>query len=277
MNPFRIDAPSVDHLAGFDEEGFISFEDAMRDGFRDALIDEVLARGPVREFLSGADRDRLADPTRYFERPWNDRGPFSDALIDAPLITALLERTVGRDYHFCHSAMNLALPGAGRQPLHQDHHHWKHDNPVNLAERGRYYIQVLYYPNGFTRSDRSLCVVPGSHRIDPTPEVTPERLLSGELDEEAGCRLELVQLELPPGSFVYLNARMFHGVDPKPPASPQPYRIFLIDIFKQAGPPHRFTQEIPQEWMARANPHRRRLFAREPYTEGCWLRQERAW
>ena len=86
MNPFRIDAPSADHLARFDEEGFISFEDAMRDEFRDALIDEVLARNPVREFLSGAGRGRLADPTRYFERPWNDRGPFSDALIDAPLI-----------------------------------------------------------------------------------------------------------------------------------------------------------------------------------------------
>jgi hypothetical protein len=79
-----------------------------------------------------------------------------------------------------------------------------------------------------------------------------------------------VHLELPPGSFVYLNARMFHGVDPKPLDSPEPYRIFLIDIFKEAGPPHRYTQEIPQSWLDSASPDRAKLFDREPYTETCW-------
>ncbi|MEE2711047.1 MAG: hypothetical protein VYA69_15795, partial [Gemmatimonadota bacterium] len=87
------------------------------------------------------------------------------------------------------------------------------------------------------------------------------------------CELREQTLEMPPGSMVYINARMFHAVAPKPLNSPQPYRIFAIDIFKETGPPHRYTQEIPSEWMERANPERRKLFQRQPYTETCWTEE----
>lgn len=272
MNPFRRDAPNPTEIAAFDRDGYIAFPDAMHDAYRDALVEEVVSAEEVNAFLSRveASPDDPETPRRYFVRPWNDRGPLSDALIDAPLVTSLLRSTVGPDVHFCHSSMNLAMRGAEAIRFHQDHHHWNHDNPVNLAERERLYIQILYYPNGFTRGDRSLVVLPGSHRVSPTEDVTPERLLSGAFDAQAGCELRPISLELPPGSFVYLNARMFHGVDPKPPDSPQSYRIFLIDIFKEAGPPHRYTQEIPGDWMRKATPSRRKLFDREPWTETCW-------
>ena len=46
--------------------------------------------------------------------------------------------------------------------------------------------------------------------------------------------------------------------------------MFLIDIFKGAGPPHRYTQVIPKEWIEKANPDRMKLFSPEPYTEACW-------
>ena len=59
-------------------------------------------------------------------------------------------------------------------------------------------------------------IIPGRHRVVPTGDVTPDRLLSGECDDEAGRKLEAHRLELPAGSMVYLNARMFHGVEPKP-------------------------------------------------------------
>ena len=95
-------------------------------------------------------------------------------------------------------------------------------------------------------------------------------MLAGEFDTEAGRTLEEKRLELPPGSMVYIDARIFHAVEAKPVDSPQPYRIFNIDIFKEAGPPHRYTQEIPAEWMERANPERKKLFTRDGYTEGCW-------
>lgn len=270
--PFKLAAPTAADLASFDRDGYIAYPDVMTDDYREALIEEVISADPAAQFLGLSEEERsiLERSTVHFVRPWNDRGPLSDALIDAPLIKALLEATIENDYHFCHSSMNLAMRGAETVRFHQDHHHWNHENPINLAERDNYYIQILYYPTGFTRGDRSLIAIPGSHRVPPTADVTPDRLLSGEFDEQAGRKLEAVHLELPPGSFVYLNARMFHGVDPKPLDSPEPYRMFLIDIFKEAGPPHRYTQEIPQSWLNSASPHRQKLFDREPYTETCW-------
>ena len=61
--------------------------------------------------------------------------------------------------------------------------------------------------------------------------------------------------------------------------SPQPYRIFNIDIFKEAGPPHRehlHPGDSPPsaDWIANANPAaRKKLFMRDAYTEGCWCNQ----
>ena len=273
MEPMlRIEAPSAADLAVFHRDGYLAYPDILTDAGREGLIDEIVHYAPVQAFLSlsGEQRAKQTNSSQYFIRPWNDRGAWSDQLIDAPLVTALLQATIGGAWHFCHSAMNVAARGAPGGSLHMDHHHWFHDNPVNLAERDNWYIQVLYYPNGFRRGDRGLSIIPGSHRVAPTPAVTPERLLAGEFDREAGRELKLRQLELPPGSMIYLNARTFHGVAAKPSDSPQEYRLFAIDIFKQAGPPHRHTQEIPPEWLARATPQRRRMFLREAYTAASW-------
>ncbi len=272
----RLAAPSAADLAAFEEDGYVAFPRIFTEAGLAGLTDEILSIEAVREFLADAEKDAAKLGTAYFVRPWNQRGPWADRIIDAPLVTALLRATIGPDYHFCHSALNVALRGVGRIGLHQDHHHWFHENPVNLAEREKKYIQILYYPNGFTAGDRSLSVIPGSQRTSPTKEVTPERLLAGEFDAQAGRPLKLVHLSLPPGSMVYLNARMFHGVEPKPLDSPQPFRIFAIDIFKEAGPPHRHTQEIPPEWIERAGPDRRKLFLREAYTPECWTRDAAA-
>lgn len=146
----------------------------------------------------------------------------------------------------------------------------QYDHEHDPEKRRRIELSSL----GDTLGDRSLCVVPGSHRVSPTPDVTPDRLLAGEFDDQAGRALQLVRLALPPGSMIYLNARMFHGVEPKPLDSPQAYRLFAIDIFKEAGPPHRFTQEIPAEWMERASPERKRLFDRAAYSPERWQVQD---
>jgi len=275
---FRVPGPSEADIESFHNDGYIAFPDVFTDQARESLINEIEGLEQVREFVGQLPQNR-GEPEAFFIRPWNDRGPYSDQLIDDPFITNLLTATIGEAYHFCHSALNIAPPGIGPIRYHQDHHHWKHENPVNLAERDRYYVQILYYLNGFSDGDRNLKVIPGSHRIAPTEDAAsdmsaasefPQRLLAGEYDDEAGRPLREKRLELPPGSLVYINARIFHGVEPKPLDSPQPYRIFNIDIFKEAGPPHRHTQEIPAEWIARAGPARRKLFVREAYTEGCW-------
>jgi hypothetical protein len=266
---FRQATPTPADIDAFHRDGFIVYADVFTDEAREALTEEILGLELVREHLRALQGS--VEVGRYFVRPWNDRGPYGHRLIDDPFVAALLQATIGNDYHFCHSALDLAPRGTEATPYHQDHHHWRHDNPVNLAERDGYYIQVLYYLNGFDVGDRNLKVIPGSHRVAPTPEATAERMLAGEFDAEAGRTLEETRLALPPGSMVYIDARLFHGVEAKPLDSPQPYRLFNIDIFKEAGPPHRFTQAIPAAWMARADEQRRKLFEREAYTEGCWL------
>ena len=267
---FRSSTPSQADIDSFHNDGYIAYPDVFTDDGREGLIEEITQHfEPSRQYIETL--EDLDDGRRaYFIRPWNDRGEYSDRLIDDPFITALIRATIGNAYHFCHSALNIAPRGVGPIPFHQDHHHWKHENPVNFAERDNYYIQILYYPNGFTRGDRNLKIIPGSHKVAPTKEATPERMLAGDFDHEAGRELKEKRLELPPGSMVYIDARIFHGVEAKPVDSPQPYRIFNIDIFKEAGPPHRYTQEIPDEWMACATPERQKLFNREGYTEGCW-------
>ena len=267
---FRLVSPSPGDLECFDNDGYIYYPNVLKDAAREALIKEILHLDAVEDYVQDLPQGPAAVVHPYFVRPWNERGPVGHQLIDDPFVKALLTATIGSDYHFCHSALNLAPRGIGPVPYHQDHHHWKHENPVNIAERDGYYIQILYYPNGFARGDRSLKLIPGSHRIAPTEEATPERILAGAYDAQAGRSLTELQLEVPPGSMVYINARIFHAVDAKPIDSPQPYRILTIDIFKQAGPPHRYTQEIPSEWIAEADAHRRQLFLREAYSEGCW-------
>ena len=266
---FRLSGPTKADFDSFHNDGYIAYPDVLSDDARENLITEITEYEPVRHYLNALEQDG-EEPKSYFIRPWNERRLYSDRLIDDPFITSLLRSTIGNDYHFCHSALNIAPCGIEAVPYHQDHHHWRHENPINLTERDKYYVQILYYPNGFTLGDRNLKVIPGSHRVAPTESATPERILAGELDVEAGRTLREKRLSLPPGSMVYINARIFHAVEAKPLNSPQPYRIFNIDIFKEAGPPHRYTQEIPPEWMARANPMRRKLFTREAYTGGCW-------
>lgn len=267
---FRLSGPSQEDIHSFHNDGYIAYPDIFTDDGREGLIEEITRHfEPTRQYIKSLEKGD-EQQRAYFIRPWNERREYSDRLIDDPFISTLIRATIGDDYHFCHSALNIAPQGIGPIPFHQDHHHWKHENPVNLAERDNYYIQILYYPNGFTRGDRNLKVIAGSHRVAPTAEATPERMLAGEFDDEAGRTLEERRLDLPPGSMVYIDARIFHAVEAKPVDSSQLYRIFVIDIFKEAGPPHRYTQEVPPEWMERATPERIKLFSRDGYTEGCW-------
>ena len=265
---FRITAPAAEDFAAFHAEGYVAFPAVLRDAGLAGLTDEILRHEAVAAYLekSAAEPDRL----RLSYRNCDDKDFWSDQLIDAPLVKALLQGLDSEGFHFCHSTLSLSLPGAAGIDFHQDHHHWKHDNPINIAERQRWYIQMLYYPNGFRRGDASLALIPGSQRIGETPDLTPAKLLSGECDEEAGRPLKEHALELPAGSMVFLNARCFHTVAAKPVDSPQQYRLFANYIFKEVGPPHRCTQPIPPWWLEGANAYRKSLFERPAYAPEIW-------
>ncbi|HHZ92810.1 TPA: hypothetical protein EYN65_20365 [Candidatus Poribacteria bacterium] len=273
---FRLDAPSLEDISFFHQKGYIAYPGIFTDEGQKGFMEEILAWQPMREHFSKTELQRSKrEKTDDFNwRNWDDKGPWSDQLIDAPFVTAALKEIIGNDFHFCHSTLHIAFRGAAAIPFHQDHHHWKHDHPINLAERDKYYIQMLYYPTGFKQGDRSISVISGSSRVAPTKEVTPDKLIAGEYDDEAGCQLKVVDFDLPPGSMVLINARTFHAVAPKPLDSPQEYRMFVNYIFKEAGPPHRFTQPIPPQWIRCASPARKKLLQRDHWTEDCWLSEK---
>ena len=100
---FRLTASSADDLATFHRDGCLVLPDVFTDEGLVGLTDEILSQDPVREYfksLAGFDSE-ANDPHTYVLRPWNDRGPWGNRLIDAPLIS-LLQSTIGSDYHFCH-------------------------------------------------------------------------------------------------------------------------------------------------------------------------------
>ena len=145
---FRLTGPSHADIDSFHNDGYIAYPDVFNDKARESLIREIEGLDQVREYVQQLEGNS-GEPTSYFIRPWNERGPYSDQLIDDPFIASLLNATIGADYHYCHSALNIAPRGIGPLRFHQDHHHWKHENPVNFAERDKYYVQILYYLNGF--------------------------------------------------------------------------------------------------------------------------------
>ena len=266
---FRIDGPSADDLETFHRDGYVVFPGVFSDEGIKGITDEIMSRDQVVEFFD-KNKNELVD-VHLRSCPWNDKGPWGHQLFDAPFVTALLRAIIGNPYHFCHSTLHVKMRGCEGAGPHRDHLHWFNDNPVNLANRDKWYVQMLYYVNGFEKGDASLSVVPGSHLCTPKERTVDEdELLKGVYDEEAGLELKLKDLELPPGSMVCLSGRTIHAAAPKPVDSPQEYRLNVHYLFKEVGAPHKLTQPIPEEWLPEASPERKMLFQREPYTEGCW-------
>ncbi len=113
---FRLSGPSEADIDSFHNDGYIVYPDVLTDRARGNLIAEIMEYAPVRRYLDASEQNR-GEPKSYFIRPWNERGLFSDRLIDDPFITSLLQSTIGDDYHFCHSALNIAPRGVHRGVL----------------------------------------------------------------------------------------------------------------------------------------------------------------
>ena len=58
-----------------------------------------------------------------------------------------------------------------------------------------------------------------------------------------------------------------------PPGSVYAGLVYQGDALRFNRPDHRFTQEIPAEWIERSGPERRRLFHRDAWTPTCWQDQ----
>ena len=221
---FRIDAPTEQDLVNFDRDGYIAYPDVMTDQGRQGLIDEMITREQVVEFLTMTEAERLQVKTPHrgnvnrlnahgvHVRPWNNRGPWGFEMFDAPLVKALLLATVGPGVHVNHTTLHLTLRGERPIPLHHDM------EPPNLEDRYKWFVFMLYYPNGFGLGDHNLMVIPGSHRIDDWGEHQPygpcavpgrgefhkdcdmAELLNELYGDQVQRKLEVFELELPPGT-----------------------------------------------------------------------------
>ena len=266
MNLFRIRTLDKNDLEAFHRDGYLVFPDVLTCEAREGLITEMLSIKSVVEFFNktASDLQRLGKPFRLSVKPWNEKGRWSFNLLDAPFVRTLLHEIIGTTCHFCHSSLAVSCPGAKGIQFHQDHHHWFNDSPLNHRERNRWYLQMLYYPNGFNKGDGCLSVLPGSHQASPL-DFPAERLAENDFGP-----FEPEDLEVPPGTMVLLNARVFHRVSPQHENSTQKYRLFTNYIYKEAGPPHLNTQKIPRHWLKGATAFRKTLLQRPPYSPGCW-------
>ena len=87
-------------------------------------------------------------------------------------------------------------------------------------------------------------------------------------------KLPATDAELPPGSMVFIDARIYHAVYDKRDDS-ETTRPFLLSIFKEAdiqggvAVPHRFTQSIPACYPRESALHKM-LFDRPAWSEDLW-------
>jgi hypothetical protein len=279
-------------LADFDRDGYVVLDGIMTPAGAAGLAQEMTSHPRYLAWLEDGEDDTASwcrrTTGRFGLRPWNDKGPYSDQTIDAPLIRQLLGAVMTDPCyppHFDHSTFSVSLPGSPAGAFHQDHHHFRRANstPTNIAERkrGALYVQMLYYPVGFCEGDGSVAVIPHSHRLDPLQideqaatmespfsfgqtldSLRPPPLLAG---------LKAITFSLPPGSVIFLNARTYHAYTRFSASAGQTHRLFGNVIYKEGGPPHRFTQPIDPCWLEDGNgcivsDYRKKLLDRQPFS-----------
>ena len=88
---FRLQGPSQADIDSFHNDGYIAYPNVFTDEARERLIKEIEGLDQVREYVQQLEGNS-GEPTSYFIRPWNERGPYSDQLIDDPFIASLLNR-----------------------------------------------------------------------------------------------------------------------------------------------------------------------------------------
>ena len=165
MAAFTMDAPPADFLEVLNTSGCYIFPGVLTPAASRQIVAEMYATQQAQTWLAGvpvgkrsvgrSDTLSLGKDNMLVRGPvnedvaagvslWPAPGSACFSLIDSPLVVGCLEQAVGgNDFHYCHGAFGFRRPGVGGIAFHQDHHHWKHDNPVNIVGRKKRYIQLL--------------------------------------------------------------------------------------------------------------------------------------
>ena len=86
---FRLIRPFPGRYRIFQQRRLHRFSQRLHRPARESLIKEIEGLDQVREYVQQLESYR-GEPKSYFIRPWNERGPYSDQLIDDPFIASLL-------------------------------------------------------------------------------------------------------------------------------------------------------------------------------------------
>jgi hypothetical protein len=158
---FTADEPPPDFLEVLDRTGCFVFPGILTPHGARQIVDEMYATKQAQTWQAGAgetgsDTLNIRADNMLVRGPvdedaaagvslWPAPGSACFSLIDSPVVIKCLELAVpSKQFHYCHGAFGFRRPGTGGIAFHQDHHHWKHENPVNLAGRATRYIQLLW-------------------------------------------------------------------------------------------------------------------------------------
>ncbi|HYE06319.1 MAG TPA: phytanoyl-CoA dioxygenase family protein [Planctomycetota bacterium] len=187
--------------------GLFSAEEvaALRDTFTD-----LGRNGPVKDLSDGGGGPsddplthwpRMMHPHRHTHQPWGRLA--LERTLD-PRVAAWLVRLTGEEHLAAQSMLYFKPPGARGQALHQDNYYLRVSPGSCVA--GWLALDDCDEENG------TLCVVPGSHRLDiRCPEkADPTVSFSGDLVvPPEGMREERIDLKA--GDMLFFHGALIHG------------------------------------------------------------------
>ena len=118
-------------VAAFERDGFVAMPAILTAAGAQGLADEILQHPAYHAWLEEEERRASTAPAarrqggRFGLRPHNDKGPWTDQTIDAPLIQQLVSAVMAEP-QLCHTSIQVSQPGAPAGGYHQDHKHFQH-------------------------------------------------------------------------------------------------------------------------------------------------------
>ena len=151
MDVLKLSSPPAGWLEQYHRDGFYVVPGALTELGRAALTQEVMREPRTLEMLARLDEGHPDAAAQMTVRPWDtmcDRPgeTAQDALLDAPLVRAMLAEVMGPLYTFCHSGFSLRTPGAHAATMHQDFAYGPapYSAPYHSPESPYSVVQILY-------------------------------------------------------------------------------------------------------------------------------------
>jgi hypothetical protein len=180
----------VDPAETFARTGYLVIDRLFDPGLIDSVRGEYERQfGELRE---GSLPPHLNVGDRRVQLPILLQGPLLNPMLSAhPLLVRMLEGLLGRDFLIDNATVVVALPGAGDQNLHRDHHELFPGAVESGENLDAYAITVSIPLVDLTPETGSTKLFPGSHRAKAGSDGEPEALGEGEIPYAAkgGCYL----------------------------------------------------------------------------------------